>query len=253
MALNAVRADMNAQDIDEAICSGNIVGFGPQPSESVAAIMASQWPTVAGLYDWSAAQKFSPLTAWLVFHTHLRKARDFNHHMLDESHRHFLRQLPTTISTPTFIVKQHMLLSSLALTKENDSLMQEFDMLFSELKETGKSAAFLGGMPFPFILLDTPSKRTMRFAPLPYDYTLDPRIPTIISVGSVGIPTPELSAKATYVIYNTSTHHVEMRNIDYDITPVVQQVKQKKLPEPFVSYFSPEAYASFIEEAILEF
>lgn len=50
-ALDAVLADIRASDVDEVLCLGDLVGYGPDPAEVVARIRELGIPTIQGNYD----------------------------------------------------------------------------------------------------------------------------------------------------------------------------------------------------------
>jgi predicted phosphodiesterase len=50
-ALEAVLADIEARDLDNLYCLGDLVGFGTSPNQVVAAIRDRDIPTVQGNYD----------------------------------------------------------------------------------------------------------------------------------------------------------------------------------------------------------
>lgn len=51
LALEAVLADLKEQAVDQVICLGDIVAFGPQPAATVRRLRELQWPTVMGNTD----------------------------------------------------------------------------------------------------------------------------------------------------------------------------------------------------------
>lgn len=50
-ALDAVLADIEASGIDEVYCLGDLVGYGPHPSEVIARVAETGHPTIRGNYD----------------------------------------------------------------------------------------------------------------------------------------------------------------------------------------------------------
>ena len=50
-ALNAVLADINSQSIDEIICLGDVVGYGPNPIECLEIVMKKAKLTILGNHD----------------------------------------------------------------------------------------------------------------------------------------------------------------------------------------------------------
>ncbi|MGC7847201.1 metallophosphoesterase family protein [Desulforudis sp. 1088] len=50
-ALKAVLADAKSRGADRIVCAGDVVGYGPHPSEVIALLQKEQIPTVMGNYD----------------------------------------------------------------------------------------------------------------------------------------------------------------------------------------------------------
>jgi putative phosphoesterase len=51
MALDAVMTDIDAQDVDEIWCGGDVAWGGPWPKECIARVREAGWPTVRGNTD----------------------------------------------------------------------------------------------------------------------------------------------------------------------------------------------------------
>ena len=50
-ALEAVLADIDAQQVDTVFCLGDLVGYGASPNEVIGRIRAKGFPTIMGNYD----------------------------------------------------------------------------------------------------------------------------------------------------------------------------------------------------------
>jgi putative phosphoesterase len=101
-ALDAVLADIKAHDVDEVLCLGDLVGYGPDPAEVVARIRELGIRTIQGNYD----EGIGLQSGGCGCHYATPEARadgdssySFTAEMLDESDRAWLTLLPETLRT----------------------------------------------------------------------------------------------------------------------------------------------------------
>jgi predicted phosphodiesterase len=88
-ALEAVLAD--AGDVDGLWCLGDLVGYGPQPNECIAALIDRRAQCVAGNHDWAAIGKMDTAE----FNPEASEAAQWTGAQLTPEHRAYLLALPT--------------------------------------------------------------------------------------------------------------------------------------------------------------
>lgn len=91
-ALAAVLTD--AGEVDEIWCLGDIVGYGPQPNECVAALRERGAICVAGNHDWAAIGKMDTSD----FNPEASEAALWTGGQLSESHRAYIEALPEQVT-----------------------------------------------------------------------------------------------------------------------------------------------------------
>lgn len=96
IALDAVLADLRAQNVDQTVCLGDAIQGGPQPAETVAALRALACPIVVGnADDWLLTGEDSgaePITE------QQRAARDWSLARLSDEDRDFIRTFQPTVT-----------------------------------------------------------------------------------------------------------------------------------------------------------
>jgi predicted phosphodiesterase len=90
-ALEAVLAD--AGDVDGLWCLGDLVGYGPQPNECIAALIERRAQCVAGNHDWAAIGKMDTAE----FNPEASEAAQWTGAQLTPEHRAYLQALPTQL------------------------------------------------------------------------------------------------------------------------------------------------------------
>lgn len=93
-ALEAVLADATDQGaVDELWCLGDLVGYGPQPNECVAALRERNARCVAGNHDWAAIEKMDTAE----FNPEATEAALWTRSRLAPENRDYLAALPETL------------------------------------------------------------------------------------------------------------------------------------------------------------
>ncbi len=99
-ALDTVLADMDARDLPNRHCLGDLVGYGAFPNQVVAAIRARDIPTLMGNYDQGVGNDSDDCGC--AYKTDVEKARGersiaWTNARTDADHKRYLRELPMTI------------------------------------------------------------------------------------------------------------------------------------------------------------
>ena len=96
-ALTAVLTKIGELDVDEIICLGDIIGYGPDPVRCLDAVMANCQMTILGNHDQAAIfdpEGFNPVALRAIFWT--REQLESDNSNMDQSDRRwdFLGELP---------------------------------------------------------------------------------------------------------------------------------------------------------------
>lgn len=216
-----VLADIDQSGVDEIICLGDIIGYGPNPEEVVQKVRALQIPTIMGNHEMVVSDKkalkwFNP-----VARTSLKKTIQF----LSEESIQYVRELPSSIvshgcrfvhgfppdSVRTYIfqISEEALLDTFKEMKEKICFIGHTHML--------KLIRFDGDS-----VIEKPLKKGVTKIDADQRY--------IINIGSVGQPR-DGDNKAKYVIWDTDKNRLELKTIPYDAESVAERIIAKGLPE----------------------
>lgn len=220
-AFQSVLEDIERQRIDQLLCNGDCIGYGPEPEAVLAEIRRRKIPTVMGNHenaaiDHTALSWFNPLAQ-----TSLRATIT----MLSEESFAFIRQLPTSLVTagcrcvhgyPPDCFKTYLFRVSAQAIKRTLVDMEE-------------PVCFVGHThDLEIIHYDG---QTVARGPLQRGtLELNPRYKYLVNIGSVGQPR-DGNNNAKYVIWEPEHHRMEVRFVPYDIAAVVAKIEAAGLPE----------------------
>lgn len=102
-ALEAVLETLDSHSPDIWICLGDIVGYGPQPSECVQIIMDRQIPTIMGNHDAGVVGKLT----LKHFRDTNRRLIELSQSLLTKEQLDWLAQLPYTLSDTSTWIASH--------------------------------------------------------------------------------------------------------------------------------------------------
>jgi predicted phosphodiesterase len=107
-ALDAVLGMLSRVGVDDVLCAGDLVGYGPMPNECVARIAALGARCVAGNHDLIALGRLSDIDCSELAQDSLRWTR----RELSRDSRRYLDALPSVVTTPDGVVVAHGSLES---------------------------------------------------------------------------------------------------------------------------------------------
>lgn len=230
-ALQAVWADLEAQQPDQVYCLGDLVGYGAHPNEVTEFIRQKQLPTLMGNYDEGVG--FDLDDCGCVYqdpeldrmgHRSLLWTRE----QTSAENKAYLQSLPMQIRLEQR--RPRLLLVHGSPRKINEYLFEDRPQATFEriAKLAGCEVLLFGHTHKPY------SKRVAG--------TL------FINTGSVGRP-KDGDPRAGYVILEARRRpRMEMRRIDYDIEAAAQAIRETELPD----YYADELLAGGAPAKVLE-
>lgn len=208
-ALSAVLDDIRRRSVDEIVCLGDIVGYGPDPHECLATVRALNCPIILGNHDVAAFDQslratFSPLA---------RRAIEWTAPLLAEEELKFLQSLPYTIQRhgQTFV-------HAAPLSPE------EFEYILDDVDASRNFPAFstplcfIGHTHQPDIFCEDLSARRVKSGKR-----------FIVNAGSVGQPR-DGDARACYGLFDDEDFSFEHVRITYDIAATAEKIYAAGLP-----------------------
>ena len=223
-ALSAVLDDCKQCGVQRIVCLGDIMGYGPQPSETLALIRSVTTAIIAGNHDDAVSGRMS--------------SDDFIDLAADAVVRHraalskeelaFLRGLPYTTQL------EH------ALAAHGDFIQPDaFNYVLAEadaaanFSRTAFPILFVGHTHIPRVFCcDAQGEVTMLE---PGDVTLEDNHRYLINPGSVGYPRETLGqCFSSYVIYDSTALTIQYRFIPFTIASVLQRGESAAAHKPYV-------------------
>jgi len=222
-ALTAVVEAMRTEAIDEWVQVGDLVGYGPQPSECIALVRQLGCTVCMGNHDAAVLDILD--TAY--FNNFARVAIEWTREQLSADDFDYLRSLPLVVRKELYTVVH----GTLQMPDQFGYVISPVEARDSlQLQET--FLCFVGHSHVPAIyLMNDRQQRT-----LDVFYQSEAEVPVgnylhvLMNVGSVGQPRDE-DPRAAYAVYDTETKIAVIRRVEYDIPGVQAKIRSAGLPE----------------------
>ncbi len=217
-ALTAVLDDFRGRKIDEIVCLGDIVGYGPDPNACVALVRENARYTVLGNHDSAAIGK----TTLQYFNLYARQAIEWTREALDADAYSYLSSLPLKI-----------IVDDMTLVHSTPDHPEEWNYLFDtrdairNFEYFRTRLCFIGHSHRPVAFFH----KNERYWPVE-DRTLliQPDMRCIINVGSVGQPR-DGDARACYGIYDENKREFRYIRVPYEIEKTQEKMRKANLPD----------------------
>lgn len=232
-ALDAVLLDIDKHSCEKIFCLGDLVGYGPLPNAVVAQIQALDIPTCAGCWDEDIVEGLNACECSypsLLAEKRGKIAHEWTDKEIHPENRQFLAQLPLCLreGNMTFVHGSPY--------SNHEYLLPELDafVALERVLSTGSDVLFCGHTHVPYLRTLDALNLQVRVKDKAGDYEKSFHAPLkkIINVGSVGEPRHG-RPNATYVIYNTETQEVNLREVPYDYQKTCAAIIEQGLPPIF--------------------
>lgn len=223
-ALNSVLEFFVSKKVGHYACSGDIVGYGPNPNEC-AEIFRKLSPLSAcvGNHD-RAATGMKELT-W--FNEYAKKSLQWTARALNESNKIYLSELPKNVTTGGMM---------LVHGSPRDPL-DEYLLMRRQYEENVPhllaDVTLVGHTHVPFIFGHTTAYLLKNGESL----TLDQDKRYIINPGSVGQPR-DGDSRASCAVYDSEKRQFTLYRVDYDIALTQSKMRDYKLPSYLIERLS---------------
>lgn len=220
-ALQAVLQDIDSQNIDEIVCLGDIIGYGPNPCECLDLVMQRAQRTILGNHDQAALfdpEGFNPVALRAVYWTRDRLDRGPGGPSQINRRWDFLGELPRSYSDGEFLF-----VHGSPRDPTNEYVFPEFifdtrkmEILFSRITRY----CFMGHTHLPGVFTTTCEFITPDECD--YQYALgDEKV--MVNVGSVGQPRDD-DNRSCYVIIDSEAKTVQFRRVVYDFNITAEKI-----------------------------
>ena len=234
-ALDAVLLDIDQQKAEKIYCLGDLVGYGPFPNAVTAQIRSLDIPTVQGCWDEDIVEGLTSCEC--SYPSLLAEKRGVIAHEWTNKHVHpevleYLAQLPHTYK------EGNLCFAHGSPHSNHEYLLPEMDA-FTALERVLASDAeilFCGHTHVPYVRpLDAGQLQVSVHQPNKTEQppvSFNTPLKRIINVGAGGEPRHG-RPNATYVIYDTQTQGVDLREVEYDYQITCKAILDAGLPPIF--------------------
>lgn len=232
-ALDAVLLDIDHQNADKIVCVGDLVGYGPHPNAVVEQIRSLDIPTCQGCWDEDVVEGLNACECSypsLLAEKRGRIAHEWTNQEIYPETREFLAQLPYSLKEGNLCFVHGSPHSN------HEYLLPELDAFLAveRVLSTGADVLFCGHTHLPYVRTLAAGQLQVKISSeeQQQQQTFQARLKRIINVGSVGEPRHG-RPNATYVIYDTDTEQVTLREVEYDYQKTCAAIIDKGLPPIF--------------------
>ena len=225
IALEAVLKDMEKEQINEVICLGDIVGYGPQPNETMDLIHKYISHCVIGEHDALMCgrkdpsvldQKKQSMISWTVERL---SAKDLS----------FLQQQPFKMASEHFTFVHGDIVSP-SRFKHIDTSADATEVW----EKRSEQLVFIGHTRKAKIFVQSSGGGVKEFPG--EDFVMQDKQRYIVNVGCVGLPLDKEDFRATYCIYDSTKKAIYFQQVPYNMDKYVNKMKNANLD------ISDEAY-----------
>lgn len=217
-AWQATWADISSQGVDSVICLGDIVGYGPRPAETLAAVYADVDYFVIGNHDAVVADMFD-----------VGLFTDDAQSMIRWTAKHLGHDTIGLIKVMPYVLRLECGNITALCTHGGLPEPEEFNYIFNEEEASAtweaceEQLVFVGHTHVPHVdVLDIHDQYT---SPPPVDFGVESNKRYIVNVGSVGMPRTG-DTRACYCIYDADAQFVSWRRVAYDLAGLRSDVEQ---------------------------
>ncbi len=211
-ALSAVLEVIGDLNVDEIICLGDIIGYGPDPVKCLDQIMESCAMTIMGNHDQAAIfdpEGFNPVALRAIFWTRDQLEQDPSNADKIDGRWDFLGGLPRRHDEGEFLfvhgsprdpTNEYVFPEHIYEKERMGALMKRFD-----------NFCFQGHTHIPGFFLESGTF----VSPAQRDYLFDLTEKSMVNVGSVGQPRDD-NPKACFAVLDTEARTLKYHRVEYD-------------------------------------
>lgn len=217
-ALTAVYNDIKKQAVEEILCLGDIVGYGPNPNECIEIVRAECSVVITGNHDYACLER-SEVEHFNVFAS---QSIFWTIEVLSDLALIYLAELPFEKKVANF--------NLVHASPDNPSVWNyilTLDQAIYNFSYFDEQVCFVGHTHKPTIFVETEGKEYSRERKKHIKINKDERY--LINVGSVGQPR-DSNAAASYAIFDTDNMEYELRRVNYDFRKTQKKMMESNLP-----------------------
>jgi diadenosine tetraphosphatase ApaH/serine/threonine PP2A family protein phosphatase len=212
---------------DVVVSLGDVVGYGPNPNECVAALRGRAAHAVLGNHDLAAVENYGVEN----FNNVARSAMAWTQGVLDEPSRAWLNLLPYELRFPDFLLVHGAPVNYFEYILDKATAARAFE-------RTDARVVFVGHTHIAeYWVREADGAIGHKHMQHGGEITLEEGKRYIVDVGSVGQPR-DLNPQASFVFYDEPERHVRWVRYDYPIQEVQRKMRAAALPSYLIERLS---------------
>lgn len=222
-ALEAVLREFDRENVDELVCIGDTVGYGPQPEECCEKIRKLTRHTILGNHDAAVSGRMD----YSYYYDAAREALDLHSSLVSAESMEWLKSLPYSAQD-----------DGTHFCHGSPLDLEQFEYIFTvdqastciPIWEDLGQITFIG---HSHLCKAYALGRERVYEVITKDFEVHPEFRYIVSVGSVGQPRDH-DPRASYTIYDSDRGLFEFKRVEYDIAATAQQIfDENRLSDSF--------------------
>lgn len=225
LALRAVLSDIEKHDVEEIICLGDVVGYGPEPGACLELVTERCAATIRGNHEEAV---LSPSQA-RMFNPQARAALAWTCESLEMRHLDLIAEMPTWVRRGKDLICVH----DAPVPVENPGYVRTTAEAETVLLMMEPKWCFIGHTHVPAIFslgTDEPVRRARRSIPFPgVEIVLSTELRYLINPGSVGQPR-DGDWRASWGLLELDPDRFSVQRVAYEVAAVQSAINSAGLP-----------------------
>jgi len=222
-ALDRVLDYLHAENIQEGIILGDIVGYGPDPAECIERLQDSSLNIIKGNHDHAAAIN----KAETGFSQTAKTVIQWTAERLSEEHRDWLKYLPAVLENDEWLAVHGAPIDPTFFHGYVYSMTAEDNL--DHLQHKNRTLCFHGHSHMPGIFARDKRRADHHVSQDTIDLTAYKHV--LVCPGSVGQPRNG-NRGAQFAVYDREKKVLNYVTLPYEVEGVVQRMREYDLPEP---------------------
>lgn len=221
-ALQAVYKEIDKLGVDEILCLGDVIGYGPDPEKCLELVRERANVILAGNHDHAPIG----LVDVTYFNTYAKRAVEWTAAKIGQEAREFFESCPLIHTFENFTI-----VHSTPLNPSAWEYILSIDDAVENFPHFDTRVCFIGHSHVPVIISKSSQEQiqVQRLGSL----ILQDDYKYIINIGSVGQPR-DLDPRAAFATFDDASFSYELHRVKYDIGKVQRKILERGLP-PFLA------------------
>lgn len=217
-ALEKVLERIEKEKVDDIICLGDLVGYGPNPKECIERIQSVAQVVLAGNHDYAAVG----LTDINYFNYYAKIAAEWTATILSEEEKSYLSSVPMTIENgpATFV-------HATPREPETWDYIMSLEDAVANFEHFKSQTCFIGHSHVP-VIIEHNNKDACKLLDSTA-VTFQPDCRYIINIGSVGQPR-DRDTRASFGVFDDQILRFELIRVEYSYFETQRKILELGLP-----------------------